>query len=1006
MLKQSSDGLSKVWKVLKSHDPFFSGGKVEVSIDESKIICMFEENVSIVDLSQDSSVRQVFTADETSEPISCFTYHPTQNDIVVSTQKSSLMHLNEAGDVLRTFKAHQMPVLCMAYDRTGTLVVTGSADRTIRVWDMAGGFCTHSFRDHTDIIRSVQFHPDPQRLQVISTSEDNTIRIFDLRDSKCVATFRSHVSLPTAVAFSPDGYVMASCGRDKVVNFYELRGFTHIKTVPVMEELEGVAILTAEHSAQILSAREDGQKKNKAGPPLVLVTAGEAGVLKFFSFSMQGKNVDSFEISALLHFPLSAALRQGGILGGAAGAAADKDSESLHGVASLHYLPQTGELLSVTKDYNLCFHSMSSFEQQVAQRGSVGREGGEGVCRIDPSRLLIGSQGEILDMALIPQQRGESSQLTSNSSFKLAMITNSTQVRIVDEKFNCVVLEGHRDIVLCVDATPDGEYIVTSSKDRRCLVWSVLDRTCVAVGEGHTDAIGAVCVSQNKASYASRAAFVVSGAADKILKRWTLHTHSFSAQSSAVKLVSTHSVRAHDKDINAVAVSPNDSLVASASQDKSVRLWRASDLSPVATLNGHKRGVWKVSFSPVDKVLVSCSGDRTVKMWSVVDHCLLRTFEGHTASVLAVKFVNRGSQLVSASADGLVRVWTVRTGECETTLDSHGDRVWALECMETGGPSNSPESSTENISEEDSSAAAKGNMFFFSGGSDSKLIQWKDATAEEEKSRMDLAERTLLLEQQMQNDLRNKRYDKALSTALDLGHSLRVLNILTTILEEGGNKEEERQKALNNSDLFVSVWSRRLDPYVRAFTDEQLEKVVTYVKEWNANARHCFTSQVLLNALLRLVRAEALIKHRVVLEALPALLSYSERHYQRLDRLNQASYMLEYFASMIALLPIDPEDSSRSKASSLAGSAESTAVQEAVDEADEPLILFNTANGTDNESSDDDDPEEEEERKEKKLIVVASDSKKREKKKRRASEDGVVENTKPSKSAKKAKTSS
>lgn len=94
--------------------------------------------------------------------------------------------------------------------------MTGSADRTIRVWDMAGGFCTHSFRDHTDIIRTVQFHPDPQRLQIMSTSEDNTIRIYDLRDSKCVATFRAHVSLPTAVTFSPDGYLMASCGRDKV----------------------------------------------------------------------------------------------------------------------------------------------------------------------------------------------------------------------------------------------------------------------------------------------------------------------------------------------------------------------------------------------------------------------------------------------------------------------------------------------------------------------------------------------------------------------------------------------------------------------------------------------------------------------------------------------------------------------------------------------------------------------------------------------------------------------
>jgi hypothetical protein len=155
-----------------------------------------------------------------------------------------------------------------------------------------------------------------------------------------------------------------------VVNFYELRGYTHIKTVPVMEELEGVAILSAAHSQLIFPPAFAVLGRPRGAPAssqLVLVTAGEAGVLKFFAFSMQGREVETFEISALLHFPLSAALRRGGLAehgaktpaqSNAASSAVDKDGESLHGIASLHYLPKSGELLSVTKDYNLTFYNM------------------------------------------------------------------------------------------------------------------------------------------------------------------------------------------------------------------------------------------------------------------------------------------------------------------------------------------------------------------------------------------------------------------------------------------------------------------------------------------------------------------------------------------------------------------------------------------------------------------------------------------------------------------------
>lgn len=99
---------------------------------------MFEENVSIVDLGQDGQVRQVFQGDDTNEPIACFTCHPAQEELVVATQKSSLIHVNSSGEKFRTFKAHQMPILCMAYDPTG---MSCSSGKRAKVASCSGANC-------------------------------------------------------------------------------------------------------------------------------------------------------------------------------------------------------------------------------------------------------------------------------------------------------------------------------------------------------------------------------------------------------------------------------------------------------------------------------------------------------------------------------------------------------------------------------------------------------------------------------------------------------------------------------------------------------------------------------------------------------------------------------------------------------------------------------------------------------------------------------------------------
>ena len=74
---------------------------------------------------------------------------------------------------------------------------------------------------------------------------------------------------------------------------------------------------------------------------------------------------------------------------------------------------------------------------------------------------------------------------------------------------------------------------------------------------------------------------------------------------------------------------------------------------------------------------------------------------------------------------------------------------------------------------------------FFSGGSDSKLLVWHDATQSEETKRLDEAEQNLLADQQLQNDIRNKRYDKVRTVSVHnithTSHAYTVYNWLVDI---------------------------------------------------------------------------------------------------------------------------------------------------------------------------------------------------------------------------------
>jgi U3 small nucleolar RNA-associated protein 13 len=500
--------------------------------------------------------------------------------------------------------------------------------------------------------------------------------------------------------------------------------------------------------------------------------------------------------------------------------------------------------------------------------------------RVQTVETIVGHNDEILDVKVVP------------NSNDVAVVTNSHLVRLFDrDTFRCRVLDQHHTAtVLCVDASPCGRYLATCGKDQTMRIWQTATGRCVGNAVGHTEAVGSTALSRQSGRYqvSGKAAqngggsFVVTVSVDRTMKRWNLPGDAALDEAAATENVLAFkafaSARAHDKDINIVSIAPNDSLIATGSQDKTIALWKAVDLSQVVVLKGHRRGVWDCQFSPYDRVLASSSGDKTIKLWSLSDYSCVRTFHDHSASVLRVRYLLGGLQLVSAGADGLVKLWTVRTNECEATMDSHTGKIWGMDVV-CGGEDNGPQQQQQRL--------------LFTGAADSRLVAWKDTTAAVHAEKLKEREEEILLNQQLMNHIRRKEYKAALRVSLERDKPHTSLKILNEIFN-AESAAASREPPLTSIKSFIKEQPLPL-----------VVRLLRYCREWNVRARHSHVALTVVQIIVSTISVAILAAQDDVPEIIAGMIPYIERHFERLDRLHTSAYLIDFCATSMGIMDAD-----------------------------------------------------------------------------------------------------
>jgi WD40 repeat protein/serine/threonine protein kinase len=511
---------------------------------------------------------------------------------------------------------HEGPVMTVAFSKDGRTAVTGSSDKTARLWDAQTGAPRGAAMGHDGRVGAVAFSPNGDL--VLTASWDKTARFWDARSGAPRGAPLRHQDRVAAVAFSPNGETAVTCSWDKTARLWDVRTGQAVGE-PLHHDGPVVAVAFSPDGRLVLTGSYDRTARlwdARTGAPRG-VTLRHFDVIRAVAYSPDGttlltaSNDNTARLwDATTGKPQGAPLRH-------------EDR-----VVAAAFSPDGKVVITGSFDHTArLWHAASGI-----QRGRTLRH-----------------EGPVVSVAFSPDDRTAVTGSFDTTARLWDATTGESRGQVLP----------HEGIVYAATFSPDGKTILVGCWANKARLW---DAATGAPRGGPLPHEGGASVALFSPDGAS-----VLTASNNTARLWDAAT----GRPRGLPL-------RHDDRVSGAAWGPDGKAVATVSWDRTLRLWNAGTGAPVGDPMRHQDRINAVVFSPDGKTLLTASHDKTAQLWEVSSGRARGQPMRHQDSVEAVAFGPDGKTALTGSHDRTARLWDAATGEPRTDPLPHEDVVRAV----------------------------------------------------------------------------------------------------------------------------------------------------------------------------------------------------------------------------------------------------------------------------------------------------------------------------------------